>query len=179
MGCNWWILNIVVSDKTVTFYVGITGNSWSMALKNYNGTVEASKGGSSYGTHSLTATTYDTPQTPHRLELTCNWSIPNPCEVCNVNIPTPAQANIAAIDITVTPDDPCVEGICIVNVSVTWQNTGDIEGSFVPNISINGIPITPIYQSEQLGAGSTTTHTFTVSGLTKVDSPYSICPDPN
>lgn len=68
--CGWWIQNIVVSDKTVTFYVGVTGESWSMALKNYNGTVEASTGGYSYGTHSLTATTYDTPQTPHRLELT-------------------------------------------------------------------------------------------------------------
>lgn len=61
---------------------------------------------------------------------------------------------------------------------MTWQNTGDIAGDFVPNISINGTAITPIYSSESLDAGLFTKHTF-VSGLTKAGSPHTICPIPN
>ena len=98
-----------------------------------------------------------------------------PCPTINVQAP----ANITATNITATPNIPCAEGTCIVNVSVTWQNIGDIAGSFVPNISIDGIPITLIYSSESVNAGSTTTHTFVVSGLTKAGSPHTICPIPN
>ena len=91
-----------------------------------------------------------------------------------------APANITAMTITATPNVPCLEGICTVNVSVTWQNNGDVAGGFTPNISIDGTPVSPaIYTSESVGAGLTTTHTFVVSGLTKAGSPHAICPIPN
>ena len=100
------------------------------------------------------------------------------CPTINVQAP----ANITAIAITATPSIPCLEGTCIVDVSVTWQNIGDIAGSFVPNISIDGIPTSPApYPSETVGAGLPTTHIFVVSGLTKTGpgSPHIICPVPN
>jgi hypothetical protein len=83
--CGWWIQTISVSDRTVNFYIGVSGNSWSIVLKDSNGAVEASKGGSGYGNHSLIATSYG----EHTLELTCKWNTTNPCEVCSVNIPSP------------------------------------------------------------------------------------------
>lgn len=90
-------------------------------------------------------------------------------------------ANITAIAITAIPrTTSCLEGTCIVDVSVTWQNIGDISGDFVPNISIDTIPVSPApYTSESVGAGLTTEHTFVVSGLTKAGSPHTICPIPN
>ena len=92
-----------------------------------------------------------------------------------------APANITATAITATPrTTPCLEGTCIIDISVTWQNTGGIAGSFVPNISIDGIPVSPApYPSESVGTGLAITHTFTVSGLTKIGSSHSICPVPN
>ncbi len=83
--CGWWIKNISVLDKTVSFYISIAGNSWSIVLKNSSGAVEASTSGSGYGPQSLTATSYGA----HTLELTCNWATSNPCEVCSVNVPAP------------------------------------------------------------------------------------------
>jgi hypothetical protein len=97
------------------------------------------------------------------------------CPIVNVQTPS----NITATTIIVTPSVPCLEGTCIVDVNVTWLNTGDVVGDFVPNISIDGNPITPIYSSESVDAGLTTTHTFVVSGLTKAGSPHTICPIPN
>lgn len=91
--CGWWIKSISVSDRTVNFYIGVSGNSWSIVLKNSIGAVEASKSGSSYGNHSLTATSYG----PHILELTCNWNTSNPCEVCSVNIPPLAGGSISFV----------------------------------------------------------------------------------
>lgn len=99
------------------------------------------------------------------------------CPIVNVLLP----ADITAMAMTAIPrTTPCLEGTCIVDVSVTWQNNGDVAGDFVPNISIDGVPISPTaYTSETVGAGLTTTHTFIVSGLTKIGSPHSICPVPN
>ena len=89
-------------------------------------------------------------------------------------------ANITATAITATPSVPCIEGTCTVNINVTWQNTGGVAGSFVPNISIDNIPVSPApYPSESVGGGLTTTHTFVVTGLTKAGSPHNICPFPN
>ena len=100
----------------------------------------------------------------------------DPCPTINVLAP----ANITATNMTATPTIPCIEGTCTVNVTVTWTNTGDAPGSFVPNIAIDGTPISPApYLSESVDAGLTTTHTFIVSGLTKVGSPHGICPIPN
>ncbi len=90
----------------------------------------------------------------------------------------PTAANITAISMTITPSEsPCRQGICTVSVSVTWTNTGETSGSFVPNISVDGTPASPIYLSESLGPGATTTHGFTVSGLST--GIRSICPYPN
>lgn len=96
------------------------------------------------------------------------------------NVTVVAPADIRAQSITVTPDDPCVEGICNVDVSVTWINNGGASGTFVPNISIDGNDVTPApYDPESLGVGLTITKTFTVTGLTAADSPHTICPSPN
>ncbi len=90
-------------------------------------------------------------------------------------------ADIRAQSIIVTPSTPCIEGTCSVGVSATWINNGGTSGTFVPNIIIDGgsfVFSTP-YASQSLGAGLTTTKTFTVTGLTAAGSPHTICPDPN
>jgi hypothetical protein len=83
--CGYWIKNIKAVDGIVYFYVGVSGNNWSIVLKDANGNIEASKSGSSYGDHSLSAKTYGA----HRLELNCSWKSAsnNPCEVCAFDIP--------------------------------------------------------------------------------------------
>lgn len=90
-----------------------------------------------------------------------------------------APANITATAISATPSHtPCTVGICTVNVSVTWTNIGGTDGSFVPNITIDGIPADPIYSSEILAGNNTSvTHGFTVSGLASGN--HTICPYPN
>jgi hypothetical protein len=67
---------------------------------------------------------------------------------------------------------------CPLTVSVTWENTGDISGSYTPNISIDTIPATPAAYSSEALAGLTTSavKTFTVTGLTS--APHVICPYP-
>jgi len=101
MACGWWIHDIVVTDKKVDFYIGVVGNSWSISLKNVAGIVEAGTSGSSYGNHSLMATTYG----HHILELNCSWksSSQNPCEICDVDIPVTICADVSVsmvVDIT-------------------------------------------------------------------------------
>jgi hypothetical protein len=88
-------------------------------------------------------------------------------------------ANIVAQSITLTPSNPCIEGSCSVGVSVTWINNGQSSGTIVPNISVDDTPISPVYESQSLGAGLTVTKTFLVTGLTAARSPHSICPIPN
>lgn len=93
------------------------------------------------------------------------------------SVQTPA--NITATSISAIPSHmPCPEGICTFDVSVTWTNTGGTDGSFVPNITIDGMPTSPIYPLETLAGNNTSvTHGFTVSGLTSGD--HTICPNPN
>ncbi len=82
MACGWFIKNVIVTGKTVSFYIG-ANSSWSIVLKGASGVVEANTSGYTYGTHNLIATSYGT----HTLELNCNWkSSGNPCEVCSFNI---------------------------------------------------------------------------------------------
>jgi hypothetical protein len=93
------------------------------------------------------------------------------------SVQTPA--NITATAISATPSQiPCPEGICTFDVSVTWKNTGGTDGSFVPNINIDGVPASPTYPSETLAGNNTSvTHGFTVSGLSSGD--HTICSNPN
>lgn len=88
------------------------------------------------------------------------------------------QPNITATNMILTPSkSPCIEGDCTVNVSVTWQNQGNGDGSFVPSLVVNGTPITAQYPSEVLSAGTSVTHTFPLTNMIK--GQYSICPSPN
>jgi hypothetical protein len=67
---------------------------------------------------------------------------------------------------------------CPLTVSVTWENTGDISGDYIPNISIDGTPATPqIYSSEALaGLATSAVKAFTVTGLASTS--HTICPYP-
>ena len=87
-------------------------------------------------------------------------------------------ASITATSMTVLPNDiPCRVGICTIGVSVTWTNNGGSTGSFVPSITVSNGTVAEIYPSEQVTAGLTATHSFTISGMTI--GPCSICPNPN
>ena len=87
-------------------------------------------------------------------------------------------ANITATTMTITPTEtPCRVGLCTVNVSVTWTNNGGSEGSFVPNITIDGSPITPIYPLQSLAKDASATKGFVITDLPAGSHP--ICPDPN
>lgn len=81
--CGYFIHIKSVLDMTVNLYISVSGESWSIKLKDSRGTVEASISGYGYNYYSLTATSYGS----HTLELTCNWNAENPCEVCPVDIP--------------------------------------------------------------------------------------------
>ncbi len=82
MACDWFIKRINVVGMTVNFYIAISGNSWTIVLKDSKGTVEAQKSGTGYGDHSLTAKTSGA----HTLELTGDWSSSLLPEICPVNI---------------------------------------------------------------------------------------------
>ena len=92
-----------------------------------------------------------------------------------VTVLTPA--NITATSITGTPSDPCIFGSCAVNVNVRWTNNGQATGAIVPNITIDGNPVTPApYPSVDMVGGAILDRTFTVTGLTA--GPHDICPSP-
>lgn len=89
-----------------------------------------------------------------------------------------SPSHITATNMIVTPSaSPCIQSECTVNISVTWQNQGDVDGSFVPSLIVSGTPITTPYPSEVLTASTSITHTFSLTGMTK--GQYSICPSPN
>jgi len=78
-----------------------------------------------------------------------------------------APPGIMVYNITVDPSDPCIAGTCTLTVNVTWINNGNVRSNFLPNITIDNIPITPApLPPQSLEAGKTSTHTFVVSGLT-------------
>jgi hypothetical protein len=87
---------------------------------------------------------------------------------------TSAEQTITAKTMTINPtESPCRVGICIVNVNVTWTNTGE-SVTFTPSIIIdsNTISLAP----RALPAGDTLI-TFPVSGLSTGN--HTICPNPN
>lgn len=99
MACGWWMRNISVSDKTVNFYISISGNSWTCRLLDASGNIEDAVSGVGYGNFALHATTYGS----HTLSLNCNWNTGNPCEVCPVNIPAPLPPISGTLSVTETP----------------------------------------------------------------------------
>lgn len=89
--------------------------------------------------------------------------------------------NITATNITVTPaTSPCLQP-CTVGVSITWTNLGNQDGTFNPNLSVNGTPLatSPWTTDHSLTAGASTTLSTDLTGLTVLNSPYIICPVPN
>lgn len=85
-----------------------------------------------------------------------------------------APANITANAITTTPIVDCLDGMCTV-VSVTWQNTGDLVGTFVPTITLDGTPTT--LSPESLDSRQSVTKTFPLTGL--IAGNHTICAVPN
>lgn len=77
---------------------------------------------------------------------------------------------------TITPSDtPCIAG-CIVTIVVRWSNSGEINGTVIPNIIIDTVPQIA-HGSRNVLAESYIDEIFTVSGLTT--GIHTICPDPN
>jgi hypothetical protein len=111
------------------------------------------------------------------------WYIgPNSTITSSTNIyPTAVvPPNITATSMTATPSEtPCRIGICTVTVNVIWTNNGGSAGTFYPNITIDGTPITPapFPLSDPLLVGGTVSHTFIVHDLAA--GTRAICPYPN
>jgi len=89
------------------------------------------------------------------------------------------STDITATAMTITPNEtPCRHNICTVTVSVTWTNNGGISESFVPNITIDTVPISPApYLSESLAPTASVTKSFVISNLAV--GTHNICPYPN
>lgn len=86
-------------------------------------------------------------------------------------------ANITATSMSVVPrENPCRTGICIIDVTVTWTNNGELTGSFIPSITASSGTVST-QSSRNLDAGLSVTLPFTVSGMTV--GTCSICPNPN
>jgi hypothetical protein len=80
---------------------------------------------------------------------------------------------------TISPpsESPCRAGVCTVYVSVTWKNTGESTGSFIPSINVGSGTVAPVYTSENLAANAEVIRAFTISNMTA--GSHSICPNPN
>lgn len=86
-------------------------------------------------------------------------------------------ANITATDVTVTTSEtPCMIGTCTVTIVVRWSNSGQTDGTVIPNIKIDNVSQIP-HTSRTVPAGGFIDETFTVTGLSA--AAHTICPDPN
>ncbi len=87
--------------------------------------------------------------------------------------------NITATLMTITPSEtPCRHNICTATVDVTWTNNGGSTGSFVPNITIDTVAISPDpYPSQELAPTISVTKSFVISNLAV--GTRNICPYPN
>lgn len=86
-------------------------------------------------------------------------------------------ANITATNMTInTSETPCRQGICTTTVVVRWSNSGETDGTIIPNIKIDDISQIAHVPRTVL-AGSYIDETFTISGLSA--GTHSICPNPN
>ena len=85
-----------------------------------------------------------------------------------------AEQTITAKSMSITPrESPCRVGICVIDVSVTWTNTGE-SVTFTPKIIVDST--TYSLTSRALPAGDTPI-AFAVSGLPVGN--HTICPVPN
>ena len=80
-----------------------------------------------------------------------------------IDIKAPAYIISTGMEISQTI---CIEP-CRIQVTVEWQNAGDVSDIFIPSIRIdNGsIQHSSPYPSESLDGGNTVSHVFTVSNL--------------
>ena len=115
-----------------------------------------------------------------------DWTFGNAEIVSNTEMQISATmatlANIGALSMTVSPpsESPCRAGICTVDVSVTWKNTGGLSGLSDLSITVSGGTPTitlPVYSSVSFAANEEITRTFTVSNM--IAGTHSICPNPN
>ncbi len=68
----------------------------------------------------------------------------------------------AVIVATAMPlDKTSCAGLCTVNGSATWQNTGDVAGTFTPMLAVNGVN-TVIGEVQTLQPGASVTISFSV-----------------
>ena len=86
----------------------------------------------------------------------------------------PTGVNITATSIT--PSVISCQALCSLTVNITWTNTGDTSGSFIPGIQVGTEPVMTL-PSVTLAAGASVTKTFSITGLTA--GSHIICPVPN
>lgn len=105
-------------------------------------------------------------------------------EVSHTMVLVATPADIRAYDMTISPDSPCIQGSCVVTVTVRWQNLGDTAGTFTPSIdvsppgTINGVGGDPDHASQSLSGHTISDYkVFKVRGLTA--GTHSICPTLN
>ncbi len=95
------------------------------------------------------------------------------CPIITVT-PAPIGINITATNIT--PSLTTCQELCSLIVDITWTNTGDTSGSFIPGIQVGTEPVMTL-PSITLAAGASVTKTFSITGLT--EGTHIICPVPN
>ena len=105
-------------------------------------------------------------------------------EVSHTMVLVATPADIRAFDMTISPSDPCIQGSCIVTVTVRWRNYGQTSGTFTPLIdvsppgTINGVSGDPDHTSQSLSGNTISDNKiFKVRGLTA--GTHSICPTLN
>lgn len=86
---------------------------------------------------------------------------------------TQLPANIVATSIILTPDI-CIEP-CDTTVDVTYENFGQLSGTFTPEITIDGTPIT--IAQDTLAPSQQINKTFTLTNMSNGN--YSICALPS
>jgi hypothetical protein len=168
------ISGTVTDEGTATTILGAT-----VTLKQGDTTL-ATATTNIWGTYSftgLTAGTYEVDVSATGYVTYTNISVSVTAgTTTTLNVPMYTVTNITAQTMTVTPLS-CVAP-CNVTVTVTWKNVGETAGSFVPNLTIDGVAVTPApFPSENVNAGATTTHSFSVTNLSAAN--HSICPTPN
>ena len=91
---------------------------------------------------------------------------------CSVTVIAPAHI----IAKTIVSNKYACTAPCSLIVDVTWENTGDVAGNFVPAIFVDSTRY-ELSQESLAGGATSTVKTFAVSNLTVAE--HTICPDPS